>query len=171
MKSDLITGIIAAAFSVFYLSQTTTIKIFGGATGGVNARTVPEIWGSCLLILSIILIVRSIYGMAKAKKNPTLPEQGNFIKNLIDKREVVYTFALLIGYAALMKPVGFIITSIIYVFLQILILTPIKKRSRKVMGIAAVMAVTFSTVLYYVFTKYFVNILFLISLLFDFINF
>lgn len=159
MKSDLITGIIAAAFSVFYLSQTTTIKIFGGATGGVNARTVPEIWGSCLLILSIILIVRSIYGMAKAKKNPTLPEQGNFIKNLIDKREVVYTFALLIGYAALMKPVGFIITSIIYVFLQILILTPIKKRSRKVMGIAAVMAVTFSTVLYYVFTKYFMVLL------------
>lgn len=159
MKSDLITGIIAAAFSVFYLSQTTTIKIFGGATGGVNARTVPEIWGSCLLILSIILIVRSIYGMAKAKKNPTLPEQGNFIKNLIDKREVAYTFALLIGYAALMKPVGFIITSIIYVFLQILILTPIKKRSRKVMGIAAVMAVTFSTVLYYVFTKYFMVLL------------
>ena len=159
MKSDLITGIIAAAFSVFYLSQTTTIKIFGGATGGVNARTVPEIWGSCLLILSIILIVRSIYGMVKAKKNPTLPEQGNFIKNLIDKREVVYTFALLIGYAALMKPVGFIITSIIYVFLQILILTPIKKRSRKVMGIAAVMAVTFSTVLYYVFTKYFMVLL------------
>lgn len=159
MKSDLITGIIAAAFSVFYLSQTTTIKIFGGATGGVNARTVPEIWGSCLLILSIILIVRSIYGMAKAKKNPTLPEQGNFINNLIDKREVAYTFALLIGYAALMKPVGFIITSIIYVFLQILILTPIKKRSRKVMGIAAVMAVTFSTVLYYVFTKYFMVLL------------
>lgn len=159
MKSDLITGIIAAAFSVFYLSQTTTIKIFGGATGGVNARTVPEIWGSCLLILSIILIVRSIYEMAKAKKNPTLPEQGNFIKNLIDKREVAYTFALLIGYAALMKPVGFIITSIIYVFLQILILTPIKKRSRKVMGIAAVMAVTFSTVLYYVFTKYFMVLL------------
>lgn len=159
MKSDLITGIIAAAFSVFYLSQTTTIKIFGGATGGVNARTVPEIWGSCLLILSIILIVRSIYGMAKAKKNPTLPEQGNFIKNLIDKREVAYTFALLIVYAALMKPVGFIITSIIYVFLQILILTPIKKRSRKVMGIAAVMAVTFSTVLYYVFTKYFMVLL------------
>lgn len=159
MKSDLITGIIAAAFSVFYLSQTTTIKIFGGTTGGVNAKTVPEIWGSCLLILSIILIVRSIYGMAKAKKNPTLPEQGNFIKNLIDKREVAYTFALLIGYAALMKPVGFIITSIIYVFLQILILTPIKKRSRKVMGIAAVMAVTFSTVLYYVFTKYFMVLL------------
>ena len=159
MKSDLITGIIAAAFSVFYLSQTTTIKIFGGATGGVNARTVPEIWGSCLLILSIILIVRSIYGMAKAKKNPTLPEQGNFIKNLIDKREVAYTFALLIVYAALMKPVGFIITSIIYVVLQILILTPIKKRSRKVMGIAAVMAVTFSTVLYYVFTKYFMVLL------------
>lgn len=159
MKSDLITGIIAAAFSVFYLSQTTTIKIFGGATGGVNARTVPEIWGSCLLILSIILIVRSIYGMAKAKKNPTLPEQGNFIKNLIDKREVVYTFALLIGYAALMKPVGFIITSIIYVFLQILILTPINKRSRKVTGTAAVMAVTFSTVLYYVFTTYFMVLL------------
>ena len=159
MKSDLITGIIAAAFSVFYLSQTTTIKIFGGATGGVNARTVPEIWGSCLLILSIILIVRSIYGMVKAKKNPTLPEQGNFIKNLIDKREVVYTFALLIGYAALMKPVGFIITSIIYVFLQILILTPMKKRSRKVMGIAAIIAVTFSTVLYYVFTKYFMVLL------------
>ena len=44
MKGDLITGIIATIFSIFYLSQTYSIKIFGGADAIADARTIPKIW-------------------------------------------------------------------------------------------------------------------------------
>ena len=68
MKGDLITGIIATIFSIFYLSQTYSIKIFGGADAIADARTIPKIWGISLLVLSIMLIIRSLYKMYKNKK-------------------------------------------------------------------------------------------------------
>ena len=61
MKNDLITGIVTAIFSIFYLSQTFSIKIFGGSDAVADARTIPKVWGIGLLILSVILICRSIY--------------------------------------------------------------------------------------------------------------
>lgn len=152
MKSDLITGLIGAAFSAFYLFETTKVKVFGGAaTGGVDAQTVPKLWGGCFLILSIVLIIRALLAMRKAKERKGLREIIDGIRN---RREVLYTFILLILYAALMKPIGFILTSIVYVFLQIWVLTPLEERSRRVLGIAAGLSVFFSVSLYYVFTKY-----------------
>ncbi|MFC2638178.1 MAG: tripartite tricarboxylate transporter TctB family protein [Mitsuokella sp.] len=152
MKSDLMTGIAGAVFSGFYLVQATTVKVFGGAaTAGVNAQTVPKIWGGCLLALSLVLIVRALLAMRKEKETKGLREILEAIRH---RREVVYTFVLLILYAALMRPVGFILTSIAYILLQIWVLTPLEKRSRRVLGIAAGLAVFFSISLYFVFTKY-----------------
>lgn len=152
MKSDLITGLVGAIFSILYLIEVSSIKIFGGAgTAGVNAQTVPHIWGGSLLALSLILIARSIYKFKTQKK--TMPSPG-IVRIIKEHREVVYTFLLLIGYAALMKPVGFILSSMVYVFLQIQVLTPIEKRCRRVKIMAAGLALFFSLSLYFVFTKY-----------------
>ena len=150
---DLVTGIIAAAFSAFYLMQTTGIKIFGGATAGVTAQTIPRLWGGAMLVLSIILILRSIIAMRKRGEKSAEEQQG-ILAQLKERREVVYTFVLLILYAALMKPVGFIIMSILYVYLQVWVLTPPEKRTKKMHGIAGGLAVFFSVSLYFVFTKY-----------------
>lgn len=152
MRSDLITGLIGVLFSGFYLYETTTVKVFGGsATAGVNAQTVPKLWGGCLLALSVILIVRGLLKMRKETGKTSLRDMVQSIRN---RREVAYTFILLILYAALMKPVGFIITSIVYVYLQIWVLTPITKRNGKVRKIAAGLAVFFSISLYFLFTRY-----------------
>jgi hypothetical protein len=150
---DLVTGIIAAAFSAFYLMQTAGIKIFGGATAGVTAQTIPRLWGGAMLVLSIILILRSIIAMRKRGEKSAEEQQG-ILAQLKERREVVYTFVLLILYAALMKPVGFIIMSILYVYLQVWVLTPPEKRTKKMHGIAGGLAVFFSVSLYFVFTKY-----------------
>lgn len=150
---DLVTGIIAAAFSAFYLMQTAGIKIFGGATAGVTAQTVPRLWGGAMLVLSIILILRSIIAMRKRGEKSAEEQQG-ILAQLKERREVVCTFGLLILYAALMKPVGFIIMSILYVYLQVWVLTPPEKRTKKMHGIAGGLAVFFSVGLYFVFTKY-----------------
>lgn len=150
---DLLTGIVAAAFSAFYLMQTSGIKVFGGATAGVTAQTVPRLWGVAMLALSILLILRSILAMRK-KSEQDEEESLGFLARLKERREVVCTFALLILYAALMKPVGFIIMSIIYVYLQVWVLTPPEKRTKKMHTIAGGLAVFFSVSLYFVFTKY-----------------
>ena len=150
---DLVTGIIAAAFSAFYLMQTAGIKIFGGATAGVTAQTIPRLGGGAMLVLSIILILRSIIAMRKRGEKSAEEQQG-ILAQLKERREVVYTFVLLILYAALMKPVGFIIMSILYVYLQVWVLTPPEKRTKKMHGIAGGLAVFFSVSLYFVFTKY-----------------
>ena len=150
---DLLTGIVAAAFSAFYPMQTSGIKVFGGATAGVTAQTVPRLWGVAMLALSILLILRSILAMRK-KSEQDEEESLGFLARLKERREVVCTFGLLILYAALMKPVGFIIMSIIYVYLQVWVLTPPEKRTKKMHTIAGGLAVFFSVSLYFVFTKY-----------------
>ena len=150
---DLLTGIVAAAFSAFYLMQTSGIKIFGGATAGVTAQTIPRLWGGALLALSLVLILRSILTMRKSKAEETAEKKG-ILAALKERREVVFTFVLLILYAALMKPVGFIIMSILYVYLQVWVLTPPEKRTKRMHTIAGVLAVFFSVSLYFVFTKY-----------------
>ena len=154
---DLVTGVIAAVFSAFYLMQTSGIKVFGGATAGVTAQTVPRFWGGALLALSLVLILRSILTMrrskAEAEAEETAEKKG-LLAALRERREVVFTFVLLILYAALMKPVGFIIMSILYVYLQVWVLTPPEKRTKRMHTIAGVLAVFFSVSLYFVFTKY-----------------
>lgn len=150
---DLLTGIVAAAFSAFYLMQTSGIKVFGGATAGVTAQTVPRLWGVAMLALSILLILRSILAMRK-KSEQDEEERLGFLARLKERREVVCTFGLLILYAALMKPVGFIIMSILYVYLQVWVLTPPEKRTKRMHTIAGGLAVFFSVSLYFVFTKY-----------------
>ena len=150
---DLLTGIVAAAFSAFYLMQTSGIKVFGGATAGVTAQTVPRLWGVAMLALSILLILRSALAMRK-KSEQDEEERLGFLARLKERREVVCTFGLLILYAALMKPVGFIIMSILYVYLQVWVLTPPEKRTKRMHTIAGGLAVFFSVSLYFVFTKY-----------------
>ena len=100
MKGDLITGIIATIFSIFYLSQTYSIKIFGGADAIADARTIPKIWGISLLVLSIMLIIRSLYKMYKNKKEISINDNrklycGELLKykaKILDKnRQPLYT--------------------------------------------------------------------------------
>ena len=159
MKGDLITGIIATIFSIFYLSQTYSIKIFGGADAIADARTIPKIWGISLLVLSIMLIIRSLYKMYKNKKEISINDNRKVIDKIKNKREVVYTFLLLIFYAILMEPLGFVLSSILYVFFQIWVLTPIDKRDSKMKFISGGLTIVFSIGLYYLFTEYFMVLL------------
>ena len=53
-----------------------------------------------------------------------------------------------------MKLVGFIIMSILYVYLQVWVLTLPEKRTKRMHTIAGGLAVFFSVSLYFVFTKY-----------------
>lgn len=150
---DLLTGLVVGAFSAGYLVMCADIKIFGGATAGVTAQTVPRLWGACLLALSVLLLLRGIRDVIK-RRGQEAGACGRVTERIKERREVVYTFALLILYAVLMKPLGFILSSMLYVYLQVWALTPVEKRTRRMHCIGGMLSVFFSASLYFLFTKY-----------------
>ena len=86
--------------------------------------------------------------IAVAGLNPHCGEGGLFGDE--DEREIVPA----VREAQEMKLVGFIIMSILYVYLQVWVLTPPEKRTKRMHTIAGGLAVFFSVSLYFVFTKY-----------------
>lgn len=148
-RNDLITGSIMALFSLGYLFEASQVKVFAGMGKAiVNSGTIPKVWGICLLVLSILLIIR---GLRSGKKAAKTDQPSSWMEKLKENREVLATFGLLTIYIGIMDAMGFIISSMLYILGQILILTPKEKRNFKMAGI---LAVIFSIGIYYVFVEW-----------------
>lgn len=130
-KKNLIPGIVLTIFSIIYLVLTSQIKKFSGlGSDPLGARAIPYLWGISLLVLSLILVVRGIKQRNLAIKNNTLVKSElNFTGMIKENREIVLTFVSLAVYIALLEPVGFLIMTAVYLFVQTLILTPKEKRN------------------------------------------
>ena len=163
-KLDIIPGIVIALFSIGYMAMIPSIKTFTGlgATPLTN-HFVPYLWGGALLVLGLWITAR---GFRKRKKY--LAEGGTIVKTslkdvLMEKREVVASFIALTLYVGLMGLVGFAPMTILYVFVQIMILTP-KDKWKKIMVPAIITAVISGGVLFYIF-RYLLNVLLPVGIL------
>lgn len=157
-KMDIIPGIVIALFSIAYMSMIPGIKAFDGlgATPLTN-HFVPYLWGGALLVLGIWITVRGFRKRKKFLAEGGKAEHVSFKEALMAKWEVVASFIALALYVGLMGPVGFVITTIVYVFVQILILTPREKWSKTYLP-AAITALVAGCALFYIF-KYLLNVL------------
>ena len=161
---DIIPGIVIALFSIAYMSMIPSIKAFDGlgATPLTN-HFVPYLWGGSLLVLGLWITVR---GFGKRKKY--LSEGGRVEKvslkdAAMENWEVISIFIALTLYVGLMGSVGFVITTIVYVFVQILLLTPKAKWSKTYVP-AGITAVISGCALFYIF-KYLLNVLLPVGIL------
>lgn len=130
-KKNLIPGIVLTIFSIIYLVLTSQIKKFSGlGSDPLGARAIPYLWGISLLVLSLILVSRGIKQRNLAIKNSTYVKTSLNLSHMIkENREIVMTFLSLAIYIALLEPIGFLIMTAIYIFVQTLILTPKEKRN------------------------------------------
>ena len=130
---DLIFGSVMLAFSGFYLFFAQQIKTKPKLTPSyASDRIMPTILGILLAILSVILIVQGI------KKLKAPAEEGGKKMDRADAMAVVLTFAVIIGYIICMSFLGFCLSTIIYLFLQMIILAPADKRNYLLFAIVAV---------------------------------
>lgn len=149
-RKDLIPGIVLFIFSVLYLLLSCQIEIFtGSGATPLDARFAPRFWGSILLILSAMLIYRGI------KKKNELDEYDKSEKltlkeKIYNSREVFLTFGSLTIYILGLEPVGFILMTILYIFVQIMILTEKQQRNYKA---AIILAVPSAVIIDYVFVR------------------
>ena len=140
-RKNAITGGFLFAVSAGYLALTMEIKPFKGlGAPPIDARFVPQLWGGLLMLLSVLLLIRSFreYKAFKAAGN-SLPKL-DLIALVKDNASVVLTFLSLFVYIALMQPVGFLIMSVLYIFVQTLILSPKGKMNWKIALIVAIVA-------------------------------
>ena len=150
-KLDIIPGVVLALFSLFYMSKIPGIKVFKGlGSTPLNNHFIPWLWGGSLLFLSLWLIVRGILNYRRLKAEGGISGEGSLFGALAEKREVIFSFIALIIYVAFMETVGFVIMTCIYVFVQILILTPVEKWAKNIVP-ALITAVITGCLLFYIF--------------------
>jgi len=118
----------------------------------IKADFFPRLDAALLVILGVILTVT---GFSKAKYIQ-IEEDGQppFWKN-DSTVSMLETLALVSVYVFLMKPVGFIISTFLYLAAQMVVLAPREKRTRKNIMLFVVISLATSLAVYLVFVKVF----------------
>ncbi len=134
---DLILGIVLLALGVAYTVMAQQIKqgnklVQRNVGTYAHARIVPTLLGVLLIILSVFLIIQGIKRMKKEDDGP--------VKKMdkVDMISIVLTFAAMILYIIILPYLGFMISTILYLFGQFTILAPANKRNYLLFAIVAV---------------------------------
>ncbi len=134
---DLILGILLLALGIFYTASAQSIrqgnKLIQRNVGTfAHARIIPTLLGILLIALAVVLIIQ---GFLRLKKEDT--ETGKKMSK-VDMISIALTFAAMILYIILLPILGFMLSTMIYLFGQITILAPKDKRNYLLFAIVAV---------------------------------
>jgi putative tricarboxylic transport membrane protein len=139
-RKNIIAGAVLSVFSVVVLLLSLNIPAFTGlGAAPLDSAFIPRLWGGSLGLLSLSLLFRGLKERAVyAKTGKVIPFPFKLSKFCRENREVILTFVIIAIYTALVGIAGFIIMSALYLFAQILILTPPGKRNFTMAGIISI---------------------------------
>jgi len=115
-QRELIVGIIMLICGLGYMWMSSQVERIENQYGFVDARFVP-------FALSAIMILLGILQLRAAR---TAADSEDAAGEITDYRTVFKTLALIIAYIILLEPVGFVLTTVVYLVLQFTVLTPAK---------------------------------------------
>jgi putative tricarboxylic transport membrane protein len=139
---DVLAAVLFVVFSAAVFFSTGSIRVFApNSPSYINAQFFPYLLSSILGVVSVIQLVIAIRKLPEAKAGGEMNRLGIL--------RIALTLILLAAYVALLKDVGFLVTTAVYVFFQALILTP---RERLNVKFSLGLAVVSSSVIYFLFT-------------------
>lgn len=141
---NLIAGGVFLLFDFFYALQIGGIK--RSTFSVIDSAFFPIVLAVALAVLSIILLVQGVRKVRKAGKSDDSEKEPESEKK--DFACVLETFGLSIIYVLLLQPLGFVLSSIAYLFFQIIVLSPKSKIRPVKMLIVSIVA---SVVVYVIF--------------------
>mgnify|MGYP002860758876 CR=1 FL=1 len=133
-SKDLILGCVTLILSAAYLIMALQIKTRPKMVPSyANSRIIPILLGIVLLVLSVLLILQGIRKLNQ-------PDGGAPAEKMskVDLLSVTLTFAVMLLYVVLLPNLGFILATIIYLFLQFIVLAPKEKRNLPLFALIAV---------------------------------
>lgn len=133
-KKDLIIGVVMIGASLAYLLMAYQLP----GHDGVDAGTVPVLLSGLMLLLGAIQLFTTLAQKpqlptaAASHESTELPElpAEQAAKDIVEPRTVLLTLGLMLGYVALMGTVGFPIMTVIYLYVQFLVLTPVSQKPK-----------------------------------------
>lgn len=148
---ELIGGVVFLGVSAFIYALSYQIHMT--KADPIGPQFFPRLVALFMAVLSIVSIMRSLLRMR---------EQGNKVRNVPAGAESIklryapnyaflFTILLLIGYMLLIEKVGFIPLSIVYLYIQIYLVSPREELQRKNLVINGVISVIVPIALYYLF--------------------
>jgi hypothetical protein len=155
-KSELGIGIFFLSLSCLYLAGSFSISTFNPfGNRGLTSRSIPQLIGGLMLILSLIQIIGSaIKRKDQTEKNPpvsgeTAKERFRFTKTT---GRLLLSLLCMCAYIFFYQRLGFILASVLFLLAETFLLTPEEKRKKW-----AAFIVCFSIILpvgvYLLFTK------------------
>lgn len=141
---DVLAAMVFLIFSAALLYNTGSIRVFApNSANYINAQFFPYLLSGLLGLVSLFQLVIAARKVGVAKSGGGGIGRDGAIR-------VVATLVLLALYVALLKDVGFLIMTAIYVFCQVLILAPAERRN---IPFSLMLAVVSSSVIYFLFTQ------------------
>jgi hypothetical protein len=143
---ELISSSIITLIGLVYFVMAFSIRQYGDAV--LDSRFLPLLLGCLLIAFGTVKLVGSIRQSFHKDGgiNSEPPEESG------SSRHVMLTLILMIAYAFTMKPLGFLISTSAYMFLQTIILFPNKKKNYIIM---ISVSLIFSIAVYLVFVRIF----------------
>lgn len=159
-KRDLITAV------AFFLLGAVVIVASGNipvknAGGDIGSAFLPQMIAGIMTLLSIILFVKTIVRSRKRekiKKEDTVQEKSGAItkkQGFYGNKAVFVSFLNLCVYVGLFKPLGFIISSILFLVLQMGIMTEDSKVTPKKIVLWIVLSAITAIAVYLIFYEVF----------------
>lgn len=140
--ADVVSGSVLAVIGVVMLVESRHVRALMAMEFG--PKIMPQIYSVGLIVLGAVI---AISGWLRARQNPDAA-QSSHLGN-VSKKNVIFTMGLIAFYVAALRPLGFIVTSITYLFLQIIVLGGVPNR-RQLLS-AAIVAVSISFGIYHLF--------------------
>ena len=149
--SELLLGAGMLAFAAFYLYHATLIR--ERVAVSVSAKLIPEILGGMVVILGLVQLAAGVRRLAEIRRANEKNGLTPVFMSDEDKQHllpVFFTFILIVGYALVYEEIGFIISSTLCMFLQMLLLAP-KAKTRP--ALFAVISLASAVITYIAFRK------------------
>ncbi len=142
-RTNIVAGSVLALFAAVYFYFSFSIKPFHGlGATPLDSTFIPRLWGACLFLLSMSLVLRGVRERRRVEKSTEGAAARRFSLPAFwrNNHEVILTFIAIGVYTALLGPVGFTIMSALYIFFQAIVLSPPEKRNYKAAAAIAVVA-------------------------------
>ena len=141
---DIIIGIFYAALgavTIWLSSQLPKSKVMK-----IGPNFMPDVIGTLIIVLALMLLFSAVKNFkANAAKAEAMPADTS------DYKRVLASLVLVVIYVNILAPVGFILSTLGYLFLQIVVLAPNDRRSAKQILMYAVIDVIFVFVVFFLF--------------------
>lgn len=148
-RSSIPGTVILLCIGLFFFIDSFNIQIFHGmGSTAINSATLPRMWSTLLIVLCIYVFVRTLVRMKKEGATGNLFKNGVLKTLIFDNYESILSLVFMALYYGLMKPLGFIPATVLYLYGQILLL---QRKEERNFWIPAILAIVSSILIYYVF--------------------